>query len=109
MRRFALGALLYDPQRFGLMMVGDFIDALGGYNEAEIERVKVLAELIRKSTTLLWNTQVIEESRLEPDKLWPLPWDDEGRRAQGAGHREEVNEEERKKAEEMQEGILRNM
>ena len=57
------------------MLVGDFIDALGGYNEAELERTKVLAGLIRKSTALLWNTQIIPEERLEAEKLWPLPWD----------------------------------
>lgn len=102
MRRFALGALLYDPQRFGKMMVGDFMDALGGYNEAELERVKALAELVRKSTTLLWNTQVIEESRLEPDNLWPLPWD---KRVESVPVPDEV----KKEIDNKHENILSNM
>jgi hypothetical protein len=104
MRRFALGALFYDPQRFGFMMVGDFIDALGGYNEAELERIKAVAEIVRKSTTLLWNIQVIEESRLEPDKLWPLPWD----KAETIKE-EPVPEEVKKEIDNKHENILSNM
>jgi hypothetical protein len=104
MRRFALGALLYDPQRFGFMMVGDFIDALGGYNEAELERVKAVAEIVRKSTTLLWNIQVTEESRLEPDKLWRFPWDKEEEiRA------DPVPEEVKKEIDKSHENILNSM
>jgi hypothetical protein len=75
MKRFALGCLIYTPERFGLMLVGDFLDAMTGYNEGENERVKSLAELIRISTTLLVNTQPIEGGSRTPHELWPLPWD----------------------------------
>jgi hypothetical protein len=46
-----------------------------GYSLTEGERTKALAELIRTSTSILWNLQVAEESKLRPAELWPLPWD----------------------------------
>lgn len=84
-------------------MVGDFIDAIGGYNEAELERVKVLTELVRKSCTLLWNTQIIPEERLEPEKLWPLPWENEEVRSQP------VPEDVKEAIDRSHENILNNM
>jgi hypothetical protein len=78
MYRKALGAMNYTPERFGLMRVGDFFDALAGYNEAEDEKIKSIAEIIRTSTTLLWNTQQTEESAIKkPEQLWHFPWDKE--------------------------------
>lgn len=55
------------------MLVGDFLDAMAGYNEGESERIKGIAELIRTSTYLLWNTQV--DNKITPDELWPFSWD----------------------------------
>jgi len=75
MRRFALGCLGYDPDRFGKMLVGDFLDAMGGYNEAAYDRLKELAELIRLSTAKLWNVQVGRDEKLDVEELWPFPWD----------------------------------
>jgi len=75
MRRFALGCLGYDPDRFGKMLVGDFLDAMGGYNEDAFDRFKEMAELIRLSTAKLWNIQVGLEDKLEVEELWPFPWD----------------------------------
>lgn len=75
MRRFAFGCLFYTPDRFGLMRVGDFLDTMAGYREGENERIKSIAELVRTSTSILWNIQVSEESRLSPIDLWPFSWD----------------------------------
>jgi hypothetical protein len=99
--------LVYTPERFGLMRVGDFLDAMTGYNEAEIERVKSLAELMRIQTGLLWNVQVGVDDKMDANKLWPLPWDKDGtgHRAQGT----EQEQEEVKKFEERQSGILNKM
>jgi hypothetical protein len=57
------------------MLVGDFLEAMAGYNEAESERVKSIAELVRTSTTLLLNIQLAKEDRLTPRELWPFSWD----------------------------------
>ncbi len=75
MRKFALGCLGYDPDRFGLMRIGDFLDALAGYNERENERIKTFAELLRVSTAILWNVQVSAKDKLKAKDLMPLPWD----------------------------------
>ena len=76
MRRLAFGALRYTPERFGLMRTGDFLDAMLGHMEAESERVKSFAELLRTSTTLLWNIQQTKESALKrPEELWRFSWD----------------------------------
>jgi hypothetical protein len=75
MRRFALGCLHYTPERFGLTMVNDFLDAMAGYTEGENERIKDIAELIRTSTTILRNTQPMEGGPLKAEELWPFPWD----------------------------------
>ncbi len=66
---------MYTPERFGEMLIVDFLDAMGGYNEAEFEKFKSNAELVRRSTALLWNIQVLPESRLSPEELWPFVWD----------------------------------
>jgi len=80
MRRFFLGAMGYSPRRFGRSRIGDLLDAMQGYNEAEAERVKMLIGVIRRATTLLWNTQVGSDDRRTAEELWPLPWDkDTGR------------------------------
>ena len=63
------------PDAFGKMMVGDFLDAMGGYNEAENERFRNYAELIRTQTAFLWNIQVDKDSKMKPSELWPFPWD----------------------------------
>jgi hypothetical protein len=55
--------------------VGDFFDAMAGYNERDNERVKLLAEIVRTSTSILWNIQVPEESKTSAEDLWKFPWD----------------------------------
>jgi hypothetical protein len=57
------------------MLVGDFLDAIGGYNEGESERVKNIAEIVRMSTTILMNIQLSKEDRITPHELWPFSWD----------------------------------
>lgn len=75
MKGFALGRLLYSPERFGRMRVGDFLDAMTGYTEGENERIRAVAEIVRTSTALLWNIQVDAKSKLGADELWPFPWE----------------------------------
>jgi hypothetical protein len=86
------------------MRVGDFMDAMIGYNEAELERVKAVAEIVRKSTALLWNIQVLEESRLKPEELWFFPWD----KAEVIKE-EPVPDEVKKEIDNKHENILSNM
>jgi hypothetical protein len=53
------------------------LDALHGWNEAESERRKVQAELVRKSTWLLWNLQVAEEYKgITCEEMWRFPWEE---------------------------------
>lgn len=80
------------------------MDALGGWNEAEAERVKILANLIRLSTTHLVNIQLSKEDKISARDLWPLPWD-ESDDLSG----KEVTEEHRKQLEERQKAILSKM
>jgi hypothetical protein len=94
MRRFSLGCLRYSPARFGKMMVGDFLDAMIGYNEGESERIKALAELIRMSTAIQVNIQLERRDKVTAHDLWPFPWDKE------PSHKIEIiTEEEKKKRE----------
>jgi hypothetical protein len=83
------------------MRVGDFLQAMEGYREAELERMKSTAELIRISTALLWNTQVKEEDRLTASRLWPFPWE-----RKTSEEPESISEEERKKIDDAQAEIL---
>jgi hypothetical protein len=83
------------------MLVGDFMDAFAGYNETENERLKAIAELIRNATVLIWNTQVIEESRKMPEELWPFSWDKSTGR-----EREIISTEEKKRRQDAQEEFL---
>jgi hypothetical protein len=101
MRRLALGCLLYTPERFGSIMVGDFLDAMAGYNEAENERLKGTAELIRTSTTILVNIQLDKKDRIKPQELWPFTWDKTDR-----DEIEIISDEERLKDEAEMEKIL---
>lgn len=71
----ALGGMGFTPLQFGVMLAGDFLDALIGYSKKENERSRTLAELLRVQTAILWNIQVGKEHKLIPQKLWPLPWD----------------------------------
>ena len=101
MKRFALGCLLMSPNRFGKMLVGDFLAAMAGYNEAEHERFKTRAELIRIQTTILWNVQVDKNCKLKPSELWPFPWDsDSGIKLSP------MSDEKRKEIEDLHEEIL---
>ena len=59
----------------GKTLVGDIIDAMAGYNAAEIERVKSLIEIVRTSTSILFNIQVDKKYKMTARELWPLPWD----------------------------------
>jgi hypothetical protein len=103
MRRFALGCLKYTPQQFENTMVADFFDALTGYNEAENERIKSIAELIRISTAILRNTQPMEGGPLKPHDLWPFRWDKEEETEQQF---ESMSDEERKQQEHEMEKVL---
>lgn len=76
------------------------LDALTGYNEAETDRVKILASLIRTAVTKLWNTQIVESDRLTETELWPFPWD------KNTGFAQAMSDEERKKIEDAQAEIL---
>ena len=76
MRRFALGCLNYTPERFAKSLIGDTVDALIGYREAEGQRYKSEAELIRRATWHLWYLHASEDTRMEATELWPLPWDE---------------------------------
>ncbi len=58
------------------MRIGDMLDAYSGYTEAENERIKSLAYLIRTATLKLWNTQIIEKERIiDEAEFWPFPWE----------------------------------
>lgn len=96
MRQFALGRLGYDPERFAKMIVGDFFDAMAGYNEAETERFKRDAGLIRRATTLLWNIQVSRNERREEKELWPFGWEVENiRKEDPAAYKEALDKSKR--------------
>lgn len=86
------------------MIVGDFMDAMAGYKEGESERIKSIAELIRTSTTLIWNTQVTEESRMKPGELWKFGWD-----VAAEASSEEVPDEIIKNGQAAQDEILKKM
>jgi len=75
MRCFALGCLNYTPVRFGHSRIGDILDAMTGFIDAENDRIKALASIVRTATTKLWNTQIIESDRLTEIKLWRFPWE----------------------------------
>lgn len=90
MRQFALGRLGYEPARFAKMIVGDFFDAMTGYNEAETERFKRDAGLIRRATSILWNIQVSKEYRKEENELWPFKWEVEDMRKENSEAYEEA-------------------
>ena len=75
MRRFALGCLGYEANRFGITRVCDLLDAMAGYNERENERMKTYAEILRLSTALLWNIQVSRKDKMKAKDLMPFPWD----------------------------------
>jgi hypothetical protein len=103
MRRFALGCLKYTPQQFENTMVADFFDALTGYNEAENERIKSIAELIRISTTIL---RPMEGGTLKPHDLWPFRWDKE---EEPEDQLNELSDEERKLQQNELEKVLDNI
>ena len=103
MRRFALGCLRYIPDRFGLMIVGDFLDAMAGYTEGENDRVKSIAELIRQSTTFIVNSHPLENGPVTAHDLWPFPWDPEV-----TTNKEVISEEEAQRRQEAQNAFLNN-
>jgi hypothetical protein len=103
MRRFALGCLRYTPDRFGLMRVADFLDAMAGYNEGENDRVKNIAELIRQSTTLIVNVHPLENGPVSAPDLWPFPWDPEVTTG-----KEVITVEEAQRRQEAQDAFLNN-
>jgi hypothetical protein len=105
MRRFALGCLGYTPDRFGLMLVGDFLDAMAGFNEGENDRIKSTAELIRTATTILRNTQPMEGGALSAHQLWPFSWDKEAEEPVELA----MSEEERLKRESEANNIFNNI
>lgn len=93
---------MYDTEKLGRMRVGDLLDAIIGYNEGESERVKAVAELVRTSTWLLWNTQVkTEDKAMAPENLWRFGWDKKEASLK-------IPEEEKKRVNDEQEKFLRN-
>jgi hypothetical protein len=87
------------------MLVGDFLDAVGGYNEGESERIKSIAEIVRMSTTILMNIQLRKEDRVTPHELWPFSWDKLSVEETG----EVLSEEEVIRRENAMENILKNI
>ncbi len=79
--------------------MGDFLDAMAGHNEAENERFKSLAELVRTSTAKLWNIQVACGEKLTEEELWPFPWDEKVPVVK-------ISNEQRKEVEDLHEKIL---
>jgi hypothetical protein len=75
MRQFAFGCLRYTPEQLSKMLVCDLLDAMTGYNRSENLKFKRNAEVIRLSTTILWNIQVDKDSKLKPEELMPFSWD----------------------------------
>jgi hypothetical protein len=52
------------------------LDAMAGYNEADNDRIKVLASIVRTATLKLWNTQIIESDRIiDETEFWRFPWE----------------------------------
>lgn len=51
------------------------LDAMAGYSEAESDRIKALASVMRTATTKLWNIQVALEDKMTEEDLWPFPWE----------------------------------
>lgn len=94
-----MGRLLYDAERLGRMRIGLMLDAMTGYNEGESERVKCVAELIRRSTWLLWNIQVGEDQKImDPADMWRFPWE-----MKENGEKKELSDEEKQRAKEFEE------
>lgn len=75
MRRFALGVLRLKPDEFGRMMVGDFLDAVRGFNEEKTSHYKLQADLTRTAVTLLVHVQQKLEDRISAEEMWKFPWD----------------------------------
>jgi hypothetical protein len=69
--------LRYTPEEIGRFRLRDIYDTINGYNDEEVEGFKRIAELVRTATCILWNTQVVEEGRLDPDELWRFKWETE--------------------------------
>lgn len=86
------------PSVFSKTIVGDFLDAMAGYNEGEMDRVKAIGNIVRSATLALWNVQVIEEDRLSnPEDLWKYPWEVERVISPAEKSKEETEFEERQK------------
>jgi hypothetical protein len=91
-RRFLIGRLRFTPHEIGRFRLGDIFDAINGYNEEDAGRLKQYAEVVRIATCILWNTQVTEEGRLNPEDLWPFSWEN---REETEGPQASAEEEER--------------
>ena len=65
----------YTPEEIGRFRLRDIYDAINGYNDEETESFKRIAGLVRTATSILWNTQVVEEGRLDPEELWKFGWE----------------------------------
>lgn len=73
-----LGRLGYKPDEVDRCRLPDIIDALIAYDETETRRFRREATLVRQATLILWNTQVVEESRItDPLQLWTFGWEKE--------------------------------
>ncbi len=65
------------PEEFYSLRLIYFFEKMEGYFDKVTEDRKFSAFLIRRATTILYNTQIVEKSDAkEVYQLWPLPWDD---------------------------------
>ena len=59
------------------MMVGDFLDAVRGFNEERTGQFKLHADLTRTAVTLLVHVQQKKEDRISAEEMWRFPWEEE--------------------------------
>lgn len=80
-------------------MVGDFLDAVRGFNEEKIGQYKLQAELTRTAVTLLVHVQQKVDDRISAEEMWGFPWEEERDNGKPAEITPEEIEEHLKKAE----------
>lgn len=105
MRQIALGCLMFTPERFAALRLGDWLDTLIGYLESEVRQTRHLTETIRHATTLIYSRW--SEKPILPDQLWPLPWD--GSDNQLPPELSEEEAEAQARYQEMHKEMLKNM
>lgn len=55
--------------------LGELIDIISEYNEAETARTRLQWEALRIQTVILTNIHLPKHKTATPERLWPLPWD----------------------------------